>query len=273
MTGAFHSVGKTYVHRPRMGACLCVFEWIVAAWQISFSFWFHVFLTIIPNIWNWLTQTFQNPCRKVGKGVYFLPIWQPLRVLSQPAAGCHRDAVIAAAHTSSFLIILFYLMELDKLQHKLSVILYENYMGDLYLLPLNVSSSVLWSPLGLWEKQKIGIALPTDGLSSPPILTVPVPWLFFLTWRPSHSGFSAVCKVRKLACLKLTGEFRSGLPYLETISLGKEIAFAYSSRKMQTIFVKITVVCVNPERLWQALAVNFTSWSSTPLYKTEKSPF
>lgn len=106
--------------------------------------------------------------------------------------------------------------------------------------------------------KKISIDLPTHFLSSPLSLAVSVPWLFFPTWRPSHSGFSSVCKVEKLPCLKLSGEFRSGLPYLGTLCLRIEITSACSCRKIQNIFAKITV---HLKQFWQSLALNVISES------------
>lgn len=119
---------------------------------------------------------------------------------------------------------------------------FKNCMWILLLLLLNISAIFCGILLAHGKnKPTYSIDLPAEFLSSPPFLPVSLPWLFFLTWRPSHSGFSSVHIVRKLACLKLTGEFRSGLPYLVTICLRKEITSAYPCRKMQTIFVKITV--------------------------------
>lgn len=104
MAGAFHSMAKTCVHCLRVDACLCVFKGLIVASQTAFSFWFHVFLKNHTKPLE-VTQTLQNPCRKIGKERCLLPSCQPLCVISQPAAGVlsyQQDAFIAAEHTSPF---------------------------------------------------------------------------------------------------------------------------------------------------------------------------
>lgn len=122
MIEAFRSMGKVCVYSPGGDACLCVcFKQLLVACQIAFSFWFQVFLKVVQNLWKQLTKLFQNESRDTGRGRCLLPSWQPECVISGPAVGVHcyhQHALRAAEHTSSFLLTLFYLTELDKLQHK-----------------------------------------------------------------------------------------------------------------------------------------------------------
>lgn len=237
MTGAFHSVGETCVHSSRVDARSCAFKGPIAACQIDFPFGFMCFWNSYKTFGNDSHKHFKiHPEELEKESVYSLADSLCVSYLSlQQVFSAIIKMLSQQLNTHiSLLMIFIYLMELIvKFQHKLSELICKNCREILYLPLLNISDNVLWNPFGLWEKtnKKISIDLPSRFLSSPLSLAVSVPWLFFPTWRPSHSGFSSVCKVRKLPCLKLSGEFRSGLPYSGTLCLRIEITSACSCRK------------------------------------------
>lgn len=149
---------EKHVYNPGGDACLCVcFQQLLVACQIAFSFWFQVLLKVIQNLWKQLTKLFQNECRDTGRGRCLLPSWQPACDVSGPAVGVHcyhQHALRAAEHTSSFLLTLFYLTELDKLQHKFFSDSLKKFHVKLVFDALKYFWCCLWNPFSLSGKKK-----------------------------------------------------------------------------------------------------------------------
>lgn len=156
MIEAFRFMRKVCVYSPGEDACLC-FKQLLVACQIAFSFWFQVFLKVVQNLWKQLTKLFQNESRDTGRGRCLLPSWQPACFISGPAVGVHcyhQHALRAAEHTSSFLLTLFYLTELDKLQHKFFSDSLQKFHVKLVFAALKYFWHCLWNPFCSWEEKK-----------------------------------------------------------------------------------------------------------------------